>query len=99
MVTFLLRSSPSGPPTRPVLSRYTWKLDESIALLVVEQREERIGAGHTEELSLLLLAARRRPLRLAEHEVEGGLLAIQPRYRGDDVLVAIEDQQVVDRLE
>src|SRR2546427_565626 len=30
MVTFLLRASPSAPPTRPVLSRYTWKLHESI---------------------------------------------------------------------
>ena len=52
--------------------------------------------GHPQELALLGGAAGRRAGGLAEHEERGRLLLVQLRDRGDDVLVAVQDQQVVD---
>jgi hypothetical protein len=48
------------------------------------------------ELARLGRAAGARAGRLAEHEVRGRLLLVELRDRRDDVLVAVEDQQVVD---
>src|SRR5438874_13819780 len=45
------------------------QLEEAIALLLVTQREEGVGARHPQGLAHLVLAACRRPLRLAQHEV------------------------------
>ena len=50
------------------------QFEEAVALKVVRQREERVGAGHAQRLAGLVLAARARALGLAEHEVGSGLL-------------------------
>ena len=56
------------------------ELQEAISLLLVTEREERIGAGDAQELACLLRAACRRPARLAEHEIQRCLLAVEPRH-------------------
>ena len=81
--SFFERSSPSLPPTRPVFSRYVSigcdaeQLQHAVALEPVGEREERVRAGHAQELALLGGAAGRRAGGLAEHEVRGGLLLVQ----------------------
>ena len=73
------------------------QLEKTVALLFVPQREERIGPRDAQRLAHLVLAAGRRPLRFAEHEIGGGVLGIQPRHTGNDVVVAVENQQDVGR--
>src|SRR3954470_9008882 len=80
----------------PVLAH---QLEEAVALVVVVVGPERVRAGDAQELAGLLGAACRGALRLAEHEVGRRLLGIQLRDRGDDVLVAVEDEEEVGRLE
>ena len=60
-------------------------------------REERVGAGNSQEPSLLVLAAGRCAGCLAEHEVSGGVFPVQPGYPRDDVLVLVKDQQELRR--
>jgi hypothetical protein len=100
--TFFDRSSSALPPTRPGVHEVDLdrvaveQLEEPVALQPVPEREERVGAGHAQELALLRLAAGAGPGGLAEHEVRGGLGLGQARDGGDDVLVPVQDEQVVD---
>ena len=71
------------------------KLEEPVALQVVQHREERIRPGHAQRLAGLLRSARGSPLGLAEHEVRRRLRPFELRDCGNDVLVAIQDQQEV----
>ena len=61
------------------------------------QREEGVGARHAQGLTHLVLAAGRGPLRFAKHEIGRGMLGIEARHSGDDVVVAVENQQDVGR--
>src|SRR3954447_911894 len=75
------------------------QLEEAVALVIVVVGPERVRTRHAQDLARLLGAARRGALRLAEHEVRRCLLGVQLRDRRDDVLVAVEDQQEVRRLQ
>src|SRR5205807_82489 len=73
------------------------QLEEAIALLFVPKREERVGPGDPQRFAHLVLATGRRALGFAEHEVGGGMRGIEPGNPGDDVVIAVEDQQDVGR--
>ena len=72
------------------------QLEESIALEAVAQREEGVSPGNPQELPLFGLAAGRGARRLSQHEVSRCLDLRQPGHGGDDVLVPVQDEQVVD---
>ena len=72
------------------------QLEQPIALKAMGEREERVRPRDAEELPVLGGAAGRGAGRLTEHEVGGPLLLGEFGDRGDDVLVPVEDQQVVD---
>ena len=63
------------------------------------EREEGIRTGDAEEFACLFSAACRRAARLAEHEVQRSLLPVEACDAGDQVVVTVEDQEVVDRLD
>ena len=71
------------------------QLEEAIALLGMKQREEGIGSRNAKRFARLRRPARARALRLAEHEVRSGLRAFELRNDGDDVLVAVEDEEEI----
>ena len=73
------------------------QLEEAIPLLLVPEREKRIGPGHPQRLPHLVLATGRGALGLAEHEISRRVRRVEPGDAGDDVVVAVENQEDVGR--
>src|ERR1041384_2052789 len=71
------------------------QLPESIALLRVFKRKERVRSRNTQELAGLGRASRGCAARLTQHEISRGLMTIELRDTGNNIVVAIENQQKV----
>src|SRR5260370_13230952 len=75
------------------------QLPESIALLSMFEREKWVGPGNPEELACFRGSARRSAPRLAQHEICSSLMSVQSSDAWDDVVVAVEYQQEIRRLD
>src|SRR5262249_9136748 len=74
-------------------------LPEAVTLLRMPEREERIGPRNPEELAGFRGAAGGSASGLAQHEIGSRLVTIQAGDGGNDVVVAVHDQQGISRLE
>ena len=92
-------------PTRPVFSRYAsigWVASSSRMRLPWRpcgSGKNGFVPGTRRNLPASAAPPAAVPVVSPEHEVRGGLLLVQLGHGGDDVLVPVEDQQVVDRAD
>ena len=96
-VVAVLAADPSGIQEVGLDRVRGQQLQQAVALQTVGQREERVRSRHTQELAFLGGTSRGGARGLTEHEERRRLLLGQLGDGGDDVLVAVQDQQIVDR--
>jgi hypothetical protein len=88
-------ADPAGVEQVDLERRVLEQLEQPVGLGGVVLEPERVGAGHAQVLAGLGGATGRGALGLTQHEVVGGLLGLELGHRRDDVLVAVEDEQVL----
>ena len=93
--------SPADPPGRHEVhlevGHRLEEFKEPLALESIVREEERIRTWHAKTLARFCRTAGRRSFRLAQHEVGGSLVSFELHHRWDDVLIAVEEEQIVDR--